>query len=229
MKERLTRLAPYRPWVLTFLVSILIPLLVNFLSSWLELQWGILYLVTIFIVLGIGSWAIYQISEPQPILQRRAVPKQKPPRYPGLIVLVGTGRNDTKGQKPSHEVAIEYHMGAMADLVCWLITSKAAIEVAHQVKERYAARCKVLEIEVVDNEFGVQDTYDCVRRIYTKEARQHKLKPTQIIADITGGTKPMTAGMLLACQAQWPMQYMFGRPNEIVSEPVEIEFQSAEK
>lgn len=229
MNKALTRLTPYRPWVLAFLVSILVPLFINFLSTWLQLRWGILYLIAVFIVFTVGVWALYKVSEPKPVLQRRAVPKQKPPRYPGLIVLVGTGRGpNTKKLKLSHEVAIEYHMGPTTDLVCWLITSKAALEIAHQVKEKYATQCQAIEIEVVDNEFGVQDTYECVRLIYTKEARKYKLKPSQIIADITGGTKPMTAGMLLACQEPWPMQYMFGRPDEIVSEPIAIEFQAAQ-
>lgn len=228
MQTLFTRLAPNRVWVLVLLTSILVPLLVNLLSTWLGLQWGLLYAIAVVLVLIVGGWAADKLSEPQPVLQRRVTPKMKPERYPGLIVLVGIGRNDTKGQKPSHEVAIKYHAGDKADLVCWLITSNAALEIAHQVKEQYVATCKAIEIEIVDNEFGVQDTYDCVRRIYTKEARQYKLKPRQIIADITGGTKPMTAGMILACQDQWPMQYMFGRPNEIVSEPVAVKFQAEE-
>jgi hypothetical protein len=48
-----------------------------------------------------------------------------------------------------------------------------------------------------------------VVKILEVEAVKAGLKPNEIIADITGGVKPMTAGMTLACVARnRNMQYM---------------------
>lgn len=47
----------------------------------------------------------------------------------------------------------------------------------------------------------VQHTYAAVYEIYTREAREVGLQPEEVIADITGGFKPMTAGMVLGTLA----------------------------
>ena len=77
----------------------------------------------------------------------------------------------------------------------------------------------------------MEDTYTQVLRIYEEELPQRGLKAEEIIADITGGQKPMTAGMALACLAKnLDMQYMKARRNEqgepdltVPPEPVKID------
>jgi hypothetical protein len=44
----------------------------------------------------------------------------------------------------------------------------------------------------------VQAAYEALRAVYDREAAKEGLTPEQVIADITGGTKPLTAGMVLA-------------------------------
>ena len=55
----------------------------------------------------------------------------------------------------------------------------------------------------------IQATYDTAVRIFDSEAPAAGLQPHEIVADISGGTKPMTAGMTLARLARdRDMQFM---------------------
>ena len=101
--------------------------------------------------------------------------------------------------------------------------------VAREVRKRYESRCDKIILHALNSAFDVQEAYLLVRRIYAEEAAKHGLDAAHIIADFTGGTKPMTAGMVLACrEGRWPMQYMSGREGEIVSTPMLVRFRSAE-
>jgi len=44
----------------------------------------------------------------------------------------------------------------------------------------------------------VQAAYQAVRAVFEREAAEEGLAPGEVIADITGGTKPLTTGMVLA-------------------------------
>jgi len=44
----------------------------------------------------------------------------------------------------------------------------------------------------------VRAAHGAVRAIFEREAVEEGLEPERVIADVTGGTKPMTAGMVLA-------------------------------
>jgi len=70
-----------------------------------------------------------------------------------------------------------------------------------------------------------------VTRILKKEVPEAGVDPDDVIADITGGQKPMTAGMALACLAKGQqVQYMKAKrgPNgepdtSVPPEPVKID------
>ena len=69
-----------------------------------------------------------------------------------------------------------------------------------------------------------------LERIYTQEAAEFGLSPDHIIADFTGGTKPMSAGLVLACRDRWPMQYVTGGRRDrtdIASVPIYVRFTTA--
>ncbi|MGH9904126.1 MAG: hypothetical protein ACRD8U_00925 [Pyrinomonadaceae bacterium] len=129
---------------------------------------------------------------------------EKPERKRGLILLV------SRLESAMH--AIEYHRedGSGPLESVWLIPSngrdqdkygEASIAMAEQIRDQ----CKKLSanggrLRVEIHESGVspgdaQDTFDHVNRIY----RRGTYKPSEIIADFTGGTKPMTVGMVMAC------------------------------
>jgi hypothetical protein len=61
----------------------------------------------------------------------------------------------------------------------------------------------------------ITSTYALVSRILDEEVPGAGLQTAKVIADITGGTKPMTAGLTLACiDHKCNMQYMKTPRNE---------------
>ena len=240
MSELVGLLRRHRNLVLLLISGLLVPLFTNLASSWLEMTIGrtpnrLMQLLAIGIALAVGLWVLLLALGRQGTLE--LVPEEKrPPRFPGLIVLVGIGRKDVEPEKLSHNPAIEYHLdceeaGGEPVRVCWLIATggvKGSVPVAREVRKRYESRCDKMILHVLNSAFDVQEAYRLVHHIYTEEAAEHGLAPEQIIADFTGGTKPMSAGMILTCQDRWPMQYMFGREGEVASTPVLVRFQPTE-
>ena len=48
--------------------------------------------------------------------------------------------------------------------------------------------------------------------LYAAEVPASGLQEHEVVADITGATKPMSIGMLLACRGRGPVQYMAHQP-----------------
>ena len=55
------------------------------------------------------------------------------------------------------------------------------------------------QAELIVPPYDVQKVFTVVDRIYREEAPREGVRPDDVIADVTGGTVTMTAGMLLAC------------------------------
>ena len=237
-------------WLLVLATGMMIPIITNLASSWLEMTVGrtpnrLLQLLAIGAFAVLALWALSVVlrekQEPLVLVPRDA----RPARMPGLIALVGRGR---PGERPEIErqaaaQAIRYHMGEDGGgaetvlKVCWLVAStgeKGSMSMAREIRKMCEKPGCTIEIREVGNPFSVQDTYDVVQRIYNEEIYGENLKelalsPDQVICDFTSGTAPMTAGMVLACGRYRPMQYMTGRPArggelEIASVPLLIEF-----
>lgn len=228
----------HRNLVLLLVSGLLVPLVTELASSWLEVTLGrtpgqLLQLLAIGVALAVGLWVLYRALEARE--QVELVPEEKrPPRFPGLIVLVGPGREGADPGSLSHEQAIAYHLTCEAAgdeplQVCWLIATAGvggSVPAAREVRQRYGDHCQI-HLRVLRDAFDVDEAYQTVQRIYTQEAAQHGLTADQVIADFTGGTKPMSAGMVLACRERWPMQYMTGGRKGIASVPIFVRFASA--
>lgn len=226
--------------LILLLISGLVALLTELAGSWLDTTLGrapsqLIRLLAIGALLAVALWAFYLALGKRPSLE--LVPQEeRPSRFPGLIVLVGPGRAGADPDSLSHNPAIEYHLdceeaGGEPLRVCWLITTageQGGLPVAQAVRRAYQDRCEVL-IRMLRDAFSLQEAHRLVHSIYTEEAREHGLEPEQVIADFTGGTKPMSAGMALACQDRWPMQYMTGGKDPIASIPISEPFSSAEE
>lgn len=151
---------------------------------------------------------------------------RQPPPHRGLIVLVGTGRPGEDEMSQSAGKAIEYHADKLK--YCWLIASggeKGSVPVAQKLEQI----CKDKHIEpfihtIHDPFESVQESYDLITEIYDNELEACGLTSNEVIADFTGGTKPMSVGMVLACGHQRAMQYMVGRKEGIATQPVLIRF-----
>ena len=150
----------------------------------------------------------------------------------GLIILVSN--------PASAEFAIRYHFVEKQTLErVWLIPSndthsaefgsgtRPKVNIITDLAQSLAdAEGRPLTVEA--HEGGVspadaQDTFDYVNRIY----RRSGYEPDEIIADFTGGTKPMSVGMIMAClPAQRELEYVSFNPVEKISHgPYLIDYQ----
>lgn len=224
----------YWIWIVPVVLNFIFQLLPNLFSSWLEVNLGqtslrLIGIISFLVVTAVILWAINNA-----INQKRnwvLVPReQQPPTYPGLILLVGPGRPDRDPLQGSAVPAIEYHLsgkGTRRLRVCWLVTSREGVPVAEALRSRYESKKLQIHVHEIEAPFKIQDTYNQVRDIYLKDAPKRKIKPGEILSDFTGGTHPMAAGMVLACQGNYPMQYMSGKP-DTSSKPIFVEFEPDE-
>lgn len=233
MMQILSRLRRHRNMVWLLVSLLFLPLLQNLTSSWVEQVLGptpgrLLQTLSLLIMVAIILWLTYvQLGKEQPLML--VTEERRPLRYPGLITLVSR-RRDRPGfdATPAHEYAIRYHLDTNEDggeplRVCWLIASSGAdgtIPEARRMRDLYGDRCRVIIKEVKDP-FDLHETFALVRTIHAEAAAlEHPLQPSQIMADFTGGTTPMSAGVVLACNGVSPMQYIQGGTDKIASMPV---------
>jgi hypothetical protein len=117
------------------------------------------------------------------------------PAHAGLIWLLGP--------RIEHLLfALEYHYQRDGARHCWVVMERNAPSIQNAYDQ--------LTDEILKNEWDIQahpvyiahldakSAYEAVHTIFVREAEEEGLSPGQVIADITSGTKPLTAGMLLA-------------------------------
>lgn len=124
-----------------------------------------------------------------------------PPPSPkkGLILLV------SRVESAMHTVQYHKDKGKLKQV--WLIPSN------NKEKEYFGSSSKNIANEIIKacdkisvcaeivqevSPADAQETFDAVRRIY-RNSSKYNMEPIEIIADFTGGTKPMTLGMIMAC------------------------------
>lgn len=114
--------------------------------------------------------------------------KPRPEKRKGLIAFVSLKQRDHL------EKALTYHSGELQR--AWLIATEDAKPLAIEIREQYEA---VVPISIVDlaDQWELTEAKSVVERIYEEDL--DKLREEDVIADFTGGTKPMTAGMIFAC------------------------------
>lgn len=216
----------HRNLVLVFISGLLVPLVTNLASSWLEMTIGrtpnrLTQLLAIGVALAVGLWVLSQTLQTRKVVL--VPPNAQPPRMAGLVALVGRG--DPKNEPG--RLALDYHLEGEPGLqACWLIASKGttgSMPTALALYEQYKDRCQV-QICPISDAFDLQEVYETVREIYEKKVPEAGLQPSQVITDFTGGTAPMSAGAVLACGDKCPMQYYTGRQPDIVSTPLWVRF-----
>ncbi len=149
----------------------------------------------------------------QRVLQLQTLSTIRPAPMPGLIVLVSPRRVTEQLHKLSAFEAIEYHRAALKH--CWLIASSGeggSFATAQELAQHFGHYQVTCSIWQVIDAASIAETFALIDWFYTQRVPMVGLSETQVIADITGGTKPMTAGMVLACGRRRPMQYMLFQP-----------------
>lgn len=150
---------------------------------------------------------------------------ERPQPMPGLIALVSPEDIPlgTRFLKQAAFDAIDYHRSALR--ACWLIASsgkRSSLATATWLADYCAQRKIAARIWQIQDESSVEETYKTVQLIYQQEFAEAQLQAVEVIADITGATKPMSIGVFLACQGVMPVQYMVRPEDEERSVPLLI-------
>ncbi|MDQ3693842.1 MAG: hypothetical protein M3464_09460 [Chloroflexota bacterium] len=114
------------------------------------------------------------------------------PPYPVLIVFVSPGNNK------SHVPAIDYHARKGSLRECYLIHTSESIENSDEVRRDFADDVSRIVPRLLDDSASVRSAFESVRAAID-HARIDGATSDEILVDITGGTKMMTAGAVLAC------------------------------
>jgi hypothetical protein len=118
------------------------------------------------------------------------------PPHAGLVWLFGPG------QFQHLLFALAHHRRGGGAAHCWLVMQEGVTP----VRERFGELSQRLTEDGVATRLhpvyvarpDTQAVYEAVRAVFEREAVEEGLAPDRVVADITGGTKPMTAGMVLA-------------------------------
>jgi len=175
---------------------------------------GLVILLATVTLFNIPRWLQNLLSPP-----RRATISvaEHVPHHRGVIALVSVGK-----YVPA-ENALEYHAWTAASgnrpvlTHCWLLAGPgvgegSSLDNAERLAESFRSRGVSVEVWPLADADDVQAAYLAVKTIYQVALNKYKLPQEMIIADYTGGTKSMTAGLLLAAlEQEGRLQYM--KPN----------------
>ncbi len=142
------------------------------------------------------AYLLYRLDRRHARAVRAAVDEsRRAPPHAGLIWLFGPGAFE-------HLLfALQHHREGGGAAHCWLVMQdiEPVREAFGQLSQRLLERDVATQLHpVYIQDLDVQAAYQAVRTVFEREAAEAGLQPDQVIADITGGTKPMTAGMVLA-------------------------------
>ncbi len=107
----------------------------------------------------------------------------------GLIIMVSS----MNAQKQ----AVDYHAPQLRHV--WLIVTPEMFAVAQELESYIRSLGAETDWLRLTNEYDVSMCYQLIREVFEVSAAKQALSWDEIAADMTRGTKPMTAAMVLAC------------------------------
>jgi hypothetical protein len=203
-------------------------LLKYFIKYWLEgtqkppqsleyLPTLIIFFIPFVVVIIIGTWQLirYQLKKSKLLSSEL----QSPIGKKVLILLVSN--------PDSAMYAINYHFCGKESLQqVYLIPSNdnnsnefgpSSQKIAEEIKKRcqdlQTELQRVFAVEILEgvSPADAQDTFERVNRVF----RQTSYEPVDVVADFTGGTKPMSVGMIMAClPSMRELEYVAYNPSE---------------
>ncbi|MCX9011178.1 MAG: hypothetical protein OIN66_08655 [Candidatus Methanoperedens sp.] len=207
-----TILHPYFAHIWTFYSAIVLGVFVNYLYEILHLN---LYWLIVFILLIISIPLILFLHMRKRYFKEIDFGKHLENPLPKKELIILVSRED----HAMHSIKYHKDQGKLEHV--WLLPSSDA------EKERFGGSSRDTANKIIEacNKLGVkaeiaqevspadaQDTFDVVRRIY-RNASTYGMNPIDIGADFTGGTKPMTLGMIMAClPPERELQYVSYNP-----------------
>ncbi|HID61243.1 MAG TPA: hypothetical protein EYP49_00635 [Anaerolineae bacterium] len=225
IREPFLRALTEVPWFGPVVSAVLVALLVNILTEALT-TWGGLWLgwavVGVLAAATVAFVYAYHLSETR--RRRRGlgplIDLPNPEKHQGLIFLFS--REDTLRE------AIKYHRPALEH--CWLLVTPEMRDQAARALDHFPDL--PFTLHPLGDRYDSQTCYETVRDIYRREAPRLGIPPERVIADITGGTKPMTLGMIVAClEGDYPIEHVptafdtTGRPTGPLP-PIQIKMRS---
>lgn len=187
----------FGPTISAVLVATLINVLTDTLSTFGGPLYGwifiaVLMAVTLIFVITYNRKVANWMSDLGPI---EDIPSPK--QHEGLIVLFN--------RRETFKAAVQYHQPVLKH--CWLIvTPETQAEAGEVISDFPEVSFSILPIS---NLYDTQSCYNIVRHVYKKGTYDVGILPRNTIADITGGTKPMTMGMIVACiKSGYPIQHI---------------------
>lgn len=181
-------------WFSFVLNAILIAAAVNLATSVLMEIAGVGWTLAVLILLPLIAliminlyhlWRVRRQEEGERIIANRPSPGEKR----GLIVMA----SNVQTQKQ----AIDYHAQRLEHV--WIVVTPE-MDSTGQALESHVRQLGVAPHRLaLTSEYDVNMCYQLVREVFEVQAVQHDVQREEIAADMTGGTKPMTAAMVLAC------------------------------
>lgn len=146
------------------------------------------------VLMTAGAYGLYRRGQRRTRVEVAVDESQQAPARRGLIWLFGPNYAHVLN-------ALAHHQAGGGGEHCWLIMQDTPIIqdafqrcTAALVEADLSARLYPVYIRNLD----AQAAYRAVRTIVRRELEEVGLAPDDVIADITSGTKPLTAGMVLA-------------------------------
>lgn len=158
-----------------------------------------------FSVLGVLIIVAYSVGAIQRRMitpSYRVVDRPQPAPARGLIAFASLRESEHL------EAALKYH-GQTLEKV-WLLATHEAQDKAEEIRGRYELNSRSIEIVVLADAFDLQAVREEVDHLY--RTKLGHLTEADVIADFTGGTKPMSLGMIFACMSSTRrLEYVMGK------------------
>lgn len=194
------------PWAGFLLSTVLLAAMVNMATDVLGEVVGPIWTLALLILTSIGTLVGLNLYARRVRLRLRTGErviggKTAPQQRRGVVLLFST--------MPIAKMAVEYHQGCLEHV--WVVVTpdkrEGATELCEFVEGTLKAKAHLLE--EIQDEFDLSGCYARVQEVYRARATAVGLSANDVIADVTGGTKLMTAGMVVACSdLNQPLQYV---------------------
>jgi len=182
---------------LTIFIQIVYDIFKEYLGLWGGIGLAVLLVLILLSIIYIERRWLRKVMQP---IQDLGIDS-----HPGLILLISPKNTEVPLRSVTHHASkLKY---------CWLIATSQSLATAQEVKAAINNRFPNVIVNnpddcLVDPE-NIESTFNKVDLIFHLGTKDYGLPENEIVADITGGLKPMTAGMALACfTLDRKMQYM---------------------
>lgn len=203
-------------WFSAYCSGVILALSITLVYDILKLYFGVLgTFLSLAILIFITLLAIYANSLLQARRKKRAQiiieDKRNPKQCRGLILLISSAL-------PAKE-AISYHTHKTDQLqYCWLVKTAQMEELAGKLAAEFGKNNLKIIPRHLNDQYDASSCYDLIKDIFKDEVPRFGLQTKDVMVDITGGTKPMSAAaMIAALEVGAPVEHV---PTDFTQSPI---------